>query len=237
MKLSFEYAKENIELNVIFRKRTTMEIRVEYPGLVTVLAPQELSKEVILEKVKIRAKWISKHLNTIKNVKCKKADRKFVSGESFMYLGNMYQLQVVIDKNIKKSQVNLFDDKIIVTTMNEEPVAIRKAMEKWYRLKAKEKVEERIAYYQRFFSITPAYVRVKEQKRIWGSCTSKNVLNFNWRIVMAELPALDYIVVHEMCHMEQHNHSKKYWELVASIMPDYKIRKEWLKRNGVSMDL
>lgn len=110
-------------------------------------------------------------------------------------------------------------------------------MERWYRDKAKEVISARIKYYQKFFSIAPADIKIREQKKRWGSCTSKNELLFNWRSIMAKSHALDYIIVHEMCHMYYKNHSKDFWKLVSSVLPDYQIRKEWLRNYGVRMDL
>lgn len=89
------------------------------------------------------------------------------------------------------------------------------------KIKAQEVVRERVQYYQRFFSKTPKAIKIKEQKKRWGSCTYQNELLFNWRIIMARSDALDYIVVHEMCHRVHKDHSKNYWNPVASVLPDY----------------
>lgn len=166
-----------------------------------------------------------------------KINREFVSGESFMYLGRNYSLQILVDDYIKKPEVKLYQSKFYVTLSKKDDETIHKAMEEWYRKKTKEKVEERIKYYQRYFSINPSAVKVKEQQKRWGSCTVKNELLFNWRCVMARAHALDYIIVHEMCHMYHKDHSKEFWELLNNIMPDYESRKEWLKNYGVRMDL
>ncbi|MDF2503610.1 SprT family zinc-dependent metalloprotease [Clostridium sp.] len=107
----------------------------------------------------------------------------------------------------------------------------------WYREMAKEEINKRVSFYQKYFNMKPSEIKVKEQKRRWGSCTYKDSLLFNWRCVMAKESVLDYIVVHEMCHMVHKNHSKEYWKAVASILPDYKQREQWLKYNGAKMDL
>jgi predicted metal-dependent hydrolase len=107
----------------------------------------------------------------------------------------------------------------------------------WYRKKAREQINERIKYYQPKVGVQPARITVKEQKKRWGSCSSRGNLNFNWRAVMAPSPVLDYIIVHELCHLKHHNHSREFWNLLASILPDYKNRREWLKKNGVRLNL
>ena len=87
------------------------------------------------------------------------------------------------------------------------------------------------------FSIEPRQVKIKEQKKRWGSCTYKGDLLFNWRAVIAPSPVIDYIIVHEMSHLVHKNHSSKFWKLVESILPDYRGRRKWLKDYGVRMDL
>lgn len=154
-----------------------------------------------------------------------------------MYLGRNYSLQIEVDLTIKNSEVKLYRGKFIVKAISKKDEDIRNAMEQWYRDKSKEVIGSRVKYYQRFFNIEPTGIKIKEQKKRWGSCTSKNELLFNWRCIMAKSNALDYIVVHEMCHMYHKDHSKEFWELVASVLPDYEVRKEWLRNYGVRMDL
>ena len=237
MKLEFKYGTTNIAFNVIFKNRKTMEISIEPPDIVTVTAPIGTKEEVILEKVKNKGSWIIKKIYYFRHMNYAPIQREFVNGESFMYLGRSYSLQIETDSNVKKPKVKLFRGKFIVTAKDKNEKDIRDAMELWYRERAKKVIGDRVKYYSRFFSKKPTGIKVKEQKKRWGSCTYKNELLFNWRCIMAKSNALDYIVVHEMCHMCHKNHSKEFWELLASIIPDYEARKEWLKVYGVRMDL
>lgn len=237
MKLGFQYGTKYIEFDVIYRKRKTLEISVEPPHVIMVVAPIGITEEVIIKKTKSRAKWIIEQLYSFKNINYQKINREYVNGESFMYLGRNYSLQIIVNEEIKKPEVKLYHSKFYVTAPIKDSQTIEKAMEHWYRKKTKEKIEERIKYYQPFFAKRPLDIKVKEQRKRWGSCTTKDELLFNWRCVMAKANVLDYIIVHEMCHMYHKNHSKEFWELLASIMPDYESRKEWLKNYGVKMDL
>jgi predicted metal-dependent hydrolase len=237
MNLKFEYGTKEIEFEVEFNKRKNMEISIEPPDKIKVKSPSGLAEEQIIEKVRAKADWIVKKLYYFKHMHYQPIQREFVNGESFMYLGRNYSLQINLDLNTKKPKVKLFRGKFIITAKNKDEEKIKMAMEQWYREKAKEVIGVRVKYYQRFFSIQPADIKVKEQKKRWGSCTAKNELLFNYRSIMAKANALDYIVVHEMCHMNYKNHSKEFWKLLASILPDYEIRKEWLKNYGVKMDL
>lgn len=110
-------------------------------------------------------------------------------------------------------------------------------MEEWYRHKTLEKVSERIVFYQKYFDLKPTDVRVKEQKKRWASCTPKGELIFNWRCAMAPSWVLDYVVVHELCHLLVMDHSKEFWSQVERIMPDYDKRWKWLRNYGIRMDL
>lgn len=237
MQLSFQYGTKNITFDVTYRKRKTIEISVEPPDIINVVAPLDTPEDIIIDKVKTKANWIVQKLFSFKDMEYRKIEREFVSGESFMYLGRNYSMQLFLSEGIKKPEVKLDRGKFYVTTPTKDEEIIHKAMEQWYRQKTREKVEERIKYYQHSFNKIPIDIKVKEQKKRWASCTSKNELLFNWRCVMAKSSAFDYIIVHEMCHMFYKNHSKEFWDLLVSIMPDYKGRKEWLKNYGVRMDI
>ncbi|HOP93658.1 MAG TPA: SprT family zinc-dependent metalloprotease [Acetivibrio thermocellus] len=237
MQLSIRYGTKVIEFDVEYRNRKTMEISVEPPDKVSVVAPLGTSEEVIEDKVRSRAVWIIQKLYTFRDMEYRRISREYVNGESFMYLGRNYSLQIQIDANARKTEVELYQGKFRITAPSKNEDMIRQAMEQWYREKTLEKVSERIQYYQRFFRKKPAGVKVKEQRKRWASCTSKDELLFNWRCVMAPSHVLDYIVVHEMCHMYYKNHSQEFWDMLASIIPDYERRKDWLKKYGVRMDL
>ena len=237
MELKFEYGSRIITFNLIYRKRKTMSIEVESTGEVTVIAPVGTSTEDIMEKVKSRAGWIVSKQYESKFINDTKINREAVSGESYMYLGRNYSLDIRVDENIDNISVKLFQSKFVVNTYTKDKDLIKKSMENWYREKTLAKVKERVSYYSSYFSNEVTYVKVKEQKKRWASCTSNNELLFNWRCVMAKSTALDYIVVHEMCHMYYMNHSQEFWDLVASVMADYEVRKEWLRDYGIRMNL
>jgi predicted metal-dependent hydrolase len=133
--------------------------------------------------------------------------------------------------------VRLYQDKLQVITSTRDGAAIREAIIDWYRSQASQKIEERINYYHHKIGRNPARITIKEQRTRWGSCSSLGNLNFNWKAIMAPSPVLDYIVVHELCHLIHLNHSQDFWNLVASILPDYRERRDWLKIHGVRLDL
>jgi predicted metal-dependent hydrolase len=148
-----------------------------------------------------------------------------VNGEGFFYLGKTYKLQI-IDDNLLDIEIS---DKLCISRKL-LPDA-RNHLKDWYKAEAEKKIIERCAYYTKITGYIPNSVKISNAERRWGSCTSKGTLNFSWRLIMAPLEIIDYVVVHEMIHLNQTDHSKIFWNKVRSILPDYEKRKVWLKNN------
>ncbi|MBS4536475.1 M48 family metallopeptidase [Clostridium sp. D2Q-14] len=144
---------------------------------------------------------------------------------------------LIHDDKAKKPVAQFYKDRFYIITNTIEQDKLKKSMEKWYRKKTLEKVIKRVEYFQKHFNVKPNSIKVKEQKKIWASCTSKRNMNFNWRCSIAPESVLDYIVVHEMCHMIHVDHSSRFWKLVEKIIPDYKVQREWLKEYGINLNL
>jgi predicted metal-dependent hydrolase len=237
MILSYEFASETIQFSVIFRNRRTLSIRVESKDVITVFAPAGLKEEQILAMVKTKSKWILGKLHQFQETASSKSEKQFVDGELFLYEGCEYGLHVLVDESRKRPKVRLEQGQILVYSKTASREVIKQALVDWYWAKAKERIQERVQYHLTYFPIVPELVVVKNQQKRWGSCNSKQHLFFNWKIIMAPEPVLDYVVVHEMCHMVHLNHSKEYWQLVKTILPDYQQRKVFLRNNGVKYDL
>lgn len=113
----------------------------------------------------------------------------------------------------------------------------REGLERRYRQAAKEYIPRRVAYYAGILGVTYEKIRIAEQKTRWGSCSSRGTLSFNWKLMLAPPVVLDYVVVHELCHRKEMNHSKRFWALVEQTMPGYKEHRKWLKENGNTLQL
>ena len=246
--MNIKFKNEIIEFELIRRKRKSLCIRIEKNGDVKVISPMKLNKEYILEFVLKKADWIITKKNEIKESESKIIKREFKDNSTFMYLGRECPIKLIYDEKFKKVEIDIkrnnseninkkenecFYFEIKTNTYNEE--ILRKTLEKWYREKTFEIVAQRIDLYSYKFTDKVAGIKVKEQKRRWASINIKNEIFFNWRISMAPLEVIDYIVVHEMCHMDFRNHSKDFWRRVAEVMPFYKIYHNYLKENGVNM--
>ncbi|MQY53614.1 MAG: DUF45 domain-containing protein, partial [Firmicutes bacterium] len=108
---------------------------------------------------------------------------------------------------------------------------IKDALIKWYSSKSTEIIKQRINQYSKIMSVMPQEIKIKDQKKRWGSCSKNGILRFNWRIAIAPISVVDYIVVHELCHLKVENHSADFWKLLSLVFPDYQRRREWLKNN------
>lgn len=226
---SFQYNGENIEFEIIYRKRKTVSIGILPPGKITVKAPTGFPEKDIVKLMHQKSSWIIEKMEICRQ----KApiDREFKEGELFLFLGREYNLHIVNGRN-QKPLVQIRDNRIIVQTQVIEAAVIRQELYDWYREQAGQRITARVEHYKHIIKQQPAKIVVKNQKTRWGSCSSRGNLNFNWRLVMTPAPVLDYIVVHELCHLVFLNHSRQFWNLVESIIPDYKMQKSWLRDNG-----
>ena len=113
-----------------------------------------------------------------------------------------------------------------------DDAAVRSALRAALSRRALERIRARLAYYAPRIGVTPGRIAIRDQKTRWGSCSSKGNLNFNWKLIMAPPRCLDYVVIHELCHLAVFNHSPRFWAMVAAQMPDYEPWKKWLKTHA-----
>lgn len=213
-----------------------MSLEIKRDGIINVIAPNGLDKTFIVDKVKNKSDWIIKKLDEIEVLNNNRYTRSYESGDIFLYLGNEYILEVLVDKTTIGTSVSLENNKLIVRSNSNNKDVIQRALKNWYTDETLGITKERINYYKLFFEDTVTSIKIKDQKSRWASCTYKNEILFNLRCSMMPIQIIDYIVVHEMCHMEHRNHSKDFYLAVERILPDYKERVKWLKNNGVRMN-
>jgi hypothetical protein len=236
--LSVAYGNATIPFEVEYSsRRRTVQISVQAPGKVVVTAPSGRSDKELLDAVSRKARWITQKLYMMKSMRSQPVVREFVSGESLLYLGRNYRLALLLDPNVKKPVISLTKGVFSITTKTSDRDYLRPLMIDWYKHKADLKIRERIKYFAAKTGVTPKSVAIKEQKKRWGSCTSTGILYFNWRSILAPAHILDYIVAHELCHLIEKSHSSRFWAMLRAVMPDYEVRKQWLKENGVKLDV
>lgn len=226
-----EYCDGNGFIAEVIRtdRRKTADIRVE-DGAVLVLIPASLPIERVDALLKAKRQWIKEKIVLHQQAR-PVSQKQFVSGEAFSYLGRNYRLKV--EKGAFRS-VKLLNGRLLVTDPEgkNQPQMIRHALVRWYRRQADQKLKEKVKRFAPLVGVQPAGMGIKTFKSRWGSCTAKGRLEFNWRIMMAPNRCVDYVVVHELCHLIRHDHSPEFWQAIARIMPDYLQCREWLRENA-----
>jgi len=190
-----------------------------------VRAPYLTSEDYIYKLISRKESWIRAKLDYFKQRQGQVLVRQFIPGEEFMYLGQTYRLvaadlpkAIVLDKDLMISQVVLAN--------------AQDHIENWYRAQALEHITQRVGYWAQITGLKYRSIRINSATTRWGSCGYKDGLNFTWRLIMAPARVVDYVVIHELMHLKQKNHSRKYWAEVAKVMPDYRQDERWLKANG-----
>jgi predicted metal-dependent hydrolase len=218
------------------RRVKTIEITVDPVDGVRVAAPATASLQRVDMLIRRRAPWILRRLADGANGALLPPKRDFVTGESLDYLGRQYRLRVDRDGASTVGTVRLtrgwFEVHLPRAASASGKASIVRLLERWYKTHADRKIRQRVALYAARLGVQPARVLVKSQERRWGSCGRDNTLRFNWRIIMAPLSIVDYVVVHELCHLRHSNHGSAFWDSVASVFPDYQQRRERLRREG-----
>lgn len=230
-----------LNYKIVRSQRKTIGIIIKVDQELLVRAPQTTSLKNIERLLHKKTDWILRKLKKVAQIKPAPAAKKFINGEQFSYLGQKYEL--IIKNSSAAAKVELFSNKIIVNYpavqqgdyQARQPI-IRKILVDWYRKQAKIKIEQRILNYKDLLGVEPNRIVVKKQRKRWGSCSSKGNLNFNWKIIMAPPPIIDYLVVHELSHLVHANHSKAFWQTVASLIPEVEKKREWLRINARQLD-
>jgi predicted metal-dependent hydrolase len=217
--------------------RKTIGIRIDTDGNIKVTAPVKTSRKQIKDTIVNEAPWIlKKQEEMIKINQEKKRNAQFIDGDRFLFLGKEYLL-TVYEMNNLQPEVLLYGGSIIVCIAKgksgeERVLCIRNALKTWYMDRFESILRERVPELAASVDVSPASIKIKEQKTRWGSCSNKGNINLNWKLVMAPMEVIDYVIVHELCHMKEMNHLKAFWTLVGAVLPEYPASRKWLRENG-----
>ena len=218
------------------RRRRSIELSVDPVAGLVVAAPAKTPEHEIDALVRRRARWVRKALQDARNRE-RHLCRAFVTGETLPYLGRSLPLSVVGGASAARPTVELAGARLEVRVAEgvDAPgrrLAVRAAVERWYRRQAEAIFSDRTRLFAPQIGVRPARIAIKAQKTRWGSCGKNGALNLNWVLVMAPLPVLDYLVVHELCHLRHPGHGARFWKLVSSVLPDYQSQRAELRRDG-----
>ena len=221
---------DGFSFEVIRSKRRKKSIALTIrDGEVRVMAPATAPLRTIKAFVAQKSAWVRNNLQQQREAEPVIA-RQFVSGERFNYLGEPYQLQIIRGS---KPLVNVVDDQLQVQLRSPATAdKTHRLLERWYRQQAQLVLEKKTRHYAKIVKAEPTLVRVKSYRARWGSCSSRGEINYNWKLIIAPHSVIDYVVIHELCHLHHHNHSPRFWQTVAQIVPKHRRYREWLKQNG-----
>ena len=224
---------EEIKINNIItsKNRKTIKMEVANDGFITLRVPEYTTNEDIVEFLEYNYYWLKNTLNKISNQQPIFV-RKYIENEEFMFLGKTYPLHVN-DYDFPKFK---FDGNQFIISQNVLHSA-KNYFKMFYKTKAKTILYIRVFDIANKLNIKFNNIRITSAVERWGSCNSQGNVNLSWRLIMAHPSAIDYVIIHEFCHLFEFNHSKEFWKLVEKIMPDYKIHKKWLVDNTKYMIL
>lgn len=219
-----------IEVSEIIRsKRRTFAIEVHSDARVVVRVPLRASDDLIEKIIHKRRSWIHQKQELARE-RCRLIPkREFADGEGLMYLGGMYRLKVVEEQ----AAPLLFNGGFLLSKDHVDRA--RDLFIGWYRKEAFRKISDRVLYHASVSGIKCGRVNITGAGKRWGSCSPNGNLNFSWRLIMAPLGVVDYVVLHELAHISEKSHSKRFWLKVDELCPDYRLHEKWLNENGHMM--
>ena len=210
---------------IIRSNRKTLSLSINENADLVVRAPHRLSDNEIQKFISEKSDWIDKKQRLVK-AHLEDSENQ-LSSDQCLYLGSLYPLKID-NNNVKPISFN--GDMFTTANVNRERINL--LLKSWYKKRFIEVALPRLSYFSDKHKLKFNQVRVKKQKTLWGSCSSKNNINLNYLLIMAPMKVIDYVIVHELVHTIHKNHSAKFWQKVETIMPNYKDARYWLKENG-----
>ncbi len=220
-----------VEIDKLIRtNRHTIGIEINQVGELIVRAPLKCSNKEINSFIAQKWRWILKHQRTMKERVKNINHLNFVDGETLYYLGEKHQLKIA------KKAIKPLDFENGIFYLNDGYVEYgREVFIYWFKREAKTYITKRVDEFSRIYGFEYHEVKITRALKRWGSCTRSGNLNFTWRLIMTPPEVIDYIIIHELAHLKQMNHSKNYWQIVEAIMPSFQLQEKWLTENGHKM--
>ena len=210
-----------MDYQLIRSKRKTLSLQINNDAELIVRAPNQLSVKKIEQFIDQKSTWINSKICACSNKKLTKPN--YQQDEDFLYLGNVYPLNINLKQNTKLNFNGV---------SFESNAASKEIFLDWYKAKFREIALPRLNYYAKEYQLSYKQVRLKSQKTLWGSCSGVNNINLNYLLIQAPMSVIDYVIVHELAHIKHKNHSKDFWGFVTQMLPNYKASKRWLQENG-----
>jgi predicted metal-dependent hydrolase len=216
---------DEIHIDKIVRsRRRTIALIVTPEARVIIRAPLKAPAAMIDDFIKKQHGWIRKKVAEMKE-RPQVVVHAYEEGEIFWFLGRPYPLHIVDDGRAVIERT----DRLCISRALMPDIRLR--LKHWYTEEAAKEIHSRCMWFSMMTGYSPTSVRITDARQRWGSCTYKGGLNFSWRLIQAPLEIVDYVIVHELVHLRQPDHSPKFWAKVEVLMPDYQRRRKWLREN------
>jgi len=229
--------QDSISYEVVRSRRSTADIIIERDGSVVVRAPEWANDEQVESIVESRHFWIYKGLAEWRDLNAARVLREYKNGEGFLYLGRAHRLLLVGDQDeplqLRNGRFTLRRDLV----ERGEIASAKLAFREYYVARGLDRIGRRVAYFAPKVGVKPGSVDVRELGNRWASCSPRGKVAFHWKCMMAPQTIIDYVVVHELCHLRHRHHTNVFWNEVDKVMPGYRERKEWLRKNGAGLEV
>lgn len=215
------------------KRKKTISLHIKEDGRIVIYTPHRTPRWEIEKFVQEKQSWIVEKISE-REKRIKEVEKTFLPGEKFLYLGEWYPLETRPSGDEELPLTFAFGKFIL----NRDHFGkARDLFCSWYKKEAKERITERVAHHSNRFQLLPEGVKITNARSRWGSCSRDNRLSFSWRIIMASWTVIDYVLIHELVHIREKNHSKKFWDYLESLLPDYRKHRSWLRANGHLLQL
>ena len=216
-----------------YTDRKTLGIKVYPDTSVKVFAPIDTDLPIIEQLLKAKRKWIEKQQRSFQTYLPATPPRQYIGGESFLYLGKQYMLKI---ESSTAEEVKLYQGRLVVKTVNPDATHIKKLLQQWYIARATilfNKLFEEQFYLFKRFGLEKPILQIKKMEKRWGSCTPQQKIILNPELIKAPVVCINYVILHELCHLVHHNHSKSFYRLLENFMPDWQKYKQLLETKMV----
>jgi predicted metal-dependent hydrolase len=206
-------------------------LEIQSDGNLVIRAPRHVTKSLIKKLLREKQQWILEKQEVIRDRQSENTPRLYVQNEEFYYLGKKYKLDIKDTFSIPVE----FNNGFRISARHRDNT--KELVRQWYRQQAKKIIPQCAEQIADSHNLSFSNIKITSAEKRWGSCTGKKTINFSWRIIMLPSDIIEYIVIHELAHLKELNHSKNFWQEVRQILPDYKKRRKWLRDNSYKFRL
>ena len=212
------------------KRKRTISLQISDKSELVIAAPYFTPIGEINRFVQEKQSWINKTIQRHKEEAIRNKAKEYITGEMFYYLGESFPLEVFFEQNERKGLV-FWGNRFYLNTADATEKGIFYFVS-WYKKKAREYINQHVDFFSREIGVLPRKIKITSAEKRWGSCSADDNLSFSFRLIMAPPDIIDYVIVHELMHIKEKNHSAAFWKLIEVVMPEYKIHRRWLKDNN-----